>query len=88
MNYVKIIAKSPYLDYKLFVKENQTGKVLNRLQELHSNTPASNGRNYDAYKGWLNDNFLSVTMRRVIVPNKKADMKTVIERSLKQINLF
>lgn len=87
MNYVKITAKSPFINVSLFVKESDCGKVLKGLQAMHMKNPVSQNDQYCPYKGWVNENFLSVKMRKVRINNKRISsvLQPIIEQSLAKI---
>lgn len=86
MNYVKIKANSPHIKLSLFVKESDTCKVLKAIQAKHMNTAASGNQKYCPYKGWIDENFLSVSMKRVTLDNNKSRLlKPIVERSLSLI---
>lgn len=87
MNYVKITAKSPFINVSLFVKESDCGKVLKGLQAMHMKNPVSVNDMYCPYKGWVNENFLSVKMKRVIIHGKAiaSRLQPIIAQSLAKI---
>ncbi len=85
MNYVKIKAHSPHIKLSLFVKESDTCKVLTAIREKHMKTPAISS--YCPYMGYTNENFLSVSMKRVKLDNNKRKLlQPIVERSLQAIS--
>ena len=86
-NYVKIKANSPCITYSLFVKESDTSKVLLAIREKHMQTREYSGDNYSYYGGWKDNNHLTVSMRRVILPKNKSSLVAhVVKKSLEILN--
>lgn len=73
MNYVKIIVKSNYVDLRLFIKENETFKVLELIRSIHGHTKAG-AHDYSPYRGHYQrpPNNLHVSLRKVRIDNKRA----------------
>ena len=79
--FVKVRAKSPHIDLKLFVPEKEIGKKLEELQLLHSKTAPTGNTNYRPYTGWVDDNYLTVVMKRVCIDSQKAKrLKPVLDK--------
>jgi hypothetical protein len=75
MNFVKVRATSPHINLNLFVPEKEIGKTLKDILEIHGKTPMDMQDEYRDFPGlshFVNKNFLSVTMRRVRIEDKKA----------------
>lgn len=85
MNYVKIKAKSPSINLSLFVPEKETGKVLKAIQAKHLDESAMAGESsYKLFGGtwqWVDNNHLSVSMRRVRINDQKArQLKNILQQ--------
>jgi len=75
MNFVKVRATSPHINLNLFVPEKEIGKTLKEIHDIHGKTPMDMQDEYNGFLGlsrFVNKNFLSVTMRRVRIEDKKA----------------
>lgn len=75
MNFVKVKATSPHINLNLFVPEREIGKTLKQIHDIHGKTPMDMQDEYKGFAGMsrlVNKNFLSVTMRRVIINDGKA----------------
>ena len=76
MNFIKVKAKSNYIDLSLFVKEADSYNILQLIREIHCYTKPG-ALDYSPYRGSYQKpaNDLCVTIRRVRIANNKARIK-------------